>query len=90
MLIAIAVLFALYVSSSRKEKMRQRIVLKKTNDNKTSARNANQPQSRYKDADPERPQCPHHFGFLKTRKDKDVPEECAGCERLLSCMFPRE
>ncbi|HVP40963.1 MAG TPA: hypothetical protein VMS95_03330 [Candidatus Krumholzibacteriaceae bacterium] len=91
MLIAIIVLFALYVTSKQKEKSNQRILPKKTKNNIGIVRNIKQQESNEDKANPERFQCPHHFGFLRTRKDKSiVPEECAGCEKLVGCMFPRE
>jgi hypothetical protein len=90
MLVAIIVLFALYVTDKQKEKSSQRIPIKKTKGNKGIIRNINPQESNDDEANSERFRCPHHFGFLKTRKDKGVPEECAGCEKLVSCMFPRE
>jgi hypothetical protein len=91
MLIAIIVLFALYITSKQKEKPNQRILPKKTKNNIGIARNTKQQGSSEDKASPETFQCPHHFGFLRTRKDKSViPEECASCEKLVRCMFPKE
>lgn len=84
------VLFALYITNKQKERANPRILLKKAKSNKGITRNINPQESSDDKANPERFQCPHHFGFLKTRKDKGIPEECAGCEKLVGCMFPRE
>jgi hypothetical protein len=90
MLIAIMVLFALYITNKQKEKVNPRTLLKKAKSIKGTTRNINPQESNDDKANLERFQCPHRFGFLKTRKDKGVPEECVGCEKLVSCMFPRE
>jgi len=89
MLIAIIVLFALYITNKQRERTNTRIIPKKMKYNRVTSKNADSVESNNK-ANPERFQCPHHFGFLKTRKDKGFPEECAGCENLVGCMFPRE
>jgi hypothetical protein len=90
MLIAIIVLFALYVTGKQKEKPNHRILPKKTKNNIGIIRNINPQESNEDKATPERFRCPHCFGFLRTRKDKGIPEECVGCEKLVRCMFPKE
>jgi hypothetical protein len=33
-------------------------------------------------------ECPYHFGYLSERsREKETPEECMTCEKLVQCMF---
>ena len=90
MLIAIMVLFALYITTKQKETSNTRIIPRKMKSNREMPRNIDPMESSAFRVDPKKFQCPHHFGFLKTRRNKDIPEECAGCKRLVDCMLSRE
>lgn len=92
MLVAILVLFALYLTGKQKERLNQGVVPenKETRRKKTRSRNVSVAENSDNDAVVEGFKCQHHFGFLKTRKNKSIPDECAGCEKLVNCMLPKK
>jgi hypothetical protein len=89
MLTAIIVLFALYATSRQKEAKPINFP-GKANINKGGRRNMITQTKSSNDTKPREFQCPHRFGFLRTRKIKEIPEECADCEKRVSCMFSQD
>ena len=90
MLIAIIVLFALYFTDKQKEKTKPNILPDKAKSKKVVKRNTS-PQTNGTDStNPEGFECPHRFGFLRTRKNKAIPEECVGCEKRVGCMLSQD
>ena len=87
MLIAIAVLFVLYLTGPQRERQvdkktmpRVKVVPRAPQKTAISADHVNQRNS----------DCPHRFGYLSARREKNVPEECVGCSRLVKCLLPDE
>ena len=83
MLVAIVVLFVLYLSNSPKENSVQKH-LSNMSEAQNTQRKENKPT---KILDEENRDCPHSFGYLRSRKEKGVPEECIGCFELVKCML---
>lgn len=83
MLIAIAVLFVLYLSNVPKENSAKKH-LSKTPKAQFTPEKESEPK---KTDNKEHSNCPHNFGYLRTREGKGVPEECVGCFELVKCML---
>jgi hypothetical protein len=83
MMIAIAVLFALFLGGQRGENQKKektfgaQIVQSRREEAITNREQPNQEESN----------CPHSFGYLRTLRRKNVPEECLGCSKLAECLF---
>jgi hypothetical protein len=84
MLIAIAVLFVLYLSGPQRDKQknmaRPQIIQREP---KKATIKTEQIRSNSSG-------CPHKLGYLRTRKEKSVPEECVGCAKLVKCLLADE
>lgn len=87
MLVAIGVLFALYLTNKPKEKSDQGTITRTARNNRRMARNVNTRGNAHNETSHPAFKCSYHFGFLRNRKDKGVPEECTGCDKLVNCMF---
>jgi len=81
MLIAIIVLFALHLTRSQRETNKQKRLLKI----QRAQRESITQETAKRNSD-----CPHKFGFLQTQKNKGIPEECAGCAKIIKCLLPDE
>jgi hypothetical protein len=89
MLIAIAVLFVLYLTGPQRERQ----IDKKTMSRVKVVPRARAPQKTTISADhvnQKNSDCPHRFGYLSARGEKNVPEECVGCARMIKCLLPDE
>jgi hypothetical protein len=86
MLLAIAVLFALYATGFSKADNKPKYGLK----TRRTPREVKKELTRLESTNQRNLDCPHRFGYLNTRKDKGVPEECVGCAELVKCMLPEE
>jgi hypothetical protein len=86
MLIAIAVLFVLYLTGPQKDRDRQR----KMPSPQIIQRGPKKAAIKIERANYGNSDCPHRFGYLSTRKQKSVPEECVGCMRVVKCLLPDE
>ena len=86
MLVAIVVLFALYATSTPKAGSTGKPVLRRVTNTKRITNSADKqdmnPKLRSK-----QPNCAHFLGYLKTRKEKNVPEECVGCATVVRCLL---
>jgi hypothetical protein len=89
MLIAIAVLFALYISSPKKENTNKNRItkLQKLQKPQTTPQNKPNPQ---KTNNTQNPNCPHSFGYLRTQKNKNIPQECTCCDILVKCLISND
>ncbi|MEM2111554.1 MAG: hypothetical protein QXX08_06720 [Candidatus Bathyarchaeia archaeon] len=87
MLIAIIVLFTLYLTNSSKEKTVS--IIRKARPRKETAKRPNF-QKDTSNKMKETLECPHFFGYLKTREKKGVPEECVGCTKLVECLVMKK
>jgi hypothetical protein len=92
MLIAIIVLFTLYLTSTPKESSMRKTVLKKVINTKKPTQNPKPQKTQNNNHTNKNPNCPHHYGYLKTHRDKNknIPEECVGCTKLVQCLFTEE
>jgi hypothetical protein len=83
MLVAILALFGLYLSKTSKENSHRNTLVKKNRINGNSGTSSDGRGKRTREA---KSGCPHSFGFLGTRGQKGVPEECQGCDKLVECL----
>jgi len=86
MLVAIAVLFALYLTGYPKGNNKQkygRII-------RRGQRISGKEMIKQEPINQENSGCAHRFGYLKTRRDGGVPEECVGCPEIVKCLLPDE
>lgn len=83
MIIAIAVLFVLYLSNAPKQNSPKRCLSKMPKAQFTEEKES----ETIKTGNKENSNCPHDFGYLRNRKGKGVPEECVGCFELVKCML---
>ncbi len=86
MLIAITVLYALYLTGFPKENNIQKHGLRTRRGQRISGKEVIRQES----VNRENSGCAHKFGYLQTRKDGGVPEECVGCPELVKCLLPNE
>lgn len=87
MLIAIIVLFTLYTTKAPKETILKKRILRKTQLTKETTKNLNSQNLTNENTNSNtKADCPHFFGYLKTTKEKGVPQECVGCTNLVECL----
>jgi hypothetical protein len=84
MLIAIAVLYALYLGGTQRERERR----KSTARPQIIQRAPSKATVRTERVNHKNSDCPYKLGYLKARKTNNIPEECVACARLVKCLLP--